>query len=320
MRKSLSPAVQTAIFALLGLAAPFVFQNPYYLSVLTLCAIHGIIAAGLGLLLGVAGQISLGHAAFYGIAAYASAILTTKAGLPIELAAIGATALTGIVAWLIAVPTLKLSGHYLAMGTLGFGIICHIVFNQWTEMTGGPSGYTGVPRLSLFGYTFKSDISYYYLSTGVLALVAWTSLNVIDSRFGRALLAIHGSEKAAQSLGVDEAKSKRFVFVLSAVFAAIAGVLYAHNLSFVAPTSFSFLFSVEFIAMVVLGGMTRIWGVIAGAYFLTVLPEFLRVFENIESLLFGAILVFGMMFMPQGMFGLGADLLAKLRRKSEPKP
>jgi branched-chain amino acid transport system permease protein len=302
-------------FALVLLAAPLALTNDYYVSVLILCCLNAMVAVGLNLLLGYAGQISLGHAAFYGLAAYASGILSATCGLPIWLAALVAVTFVGLVAWLLGIPTFKLSGHYLAMATLGFGLIVSIVMNEAVELTGGPSGMVGIPRFSLPGLSFAADLSYYRLLVIVLAAIVGISLNLIHSRIGRALRAVHGSERAAEAMGIDIGRTKRFVFVLSALFAAVAGVLYAHYLEFVAPSSFGFLYSVELIVMVVLGGLASVWGAVAGAFFLTVLPEFLRAFEDIEVLLFGAILVAGMMFLPSGLAGGARRLLGLLQPK-----
>ncbi|MEW5774976.1 MAG: branched-chain amino acid ABC transporter permease [Thermodesulfobacteriota bacterium] len=297
-------------WALMVALAPHLLTNDYYVSTLIIGFFNAIIVVGLNLLLGYAGQISLGHGAFYGLAAYTSGILTATYGVPVEAAALTAIALTGLVAWGIGIPTLKLSGHSLAMATLGFGVIVSIVFNEAVETTGGPSGLTGIPRLALFGTTVESDLSYYYVTGAALTLVMALSLNLIQSRLGRALRAIHTSERAAEAVGVDIARYKLFVFVLSALFAALAGVLYVHYLSFAAPSSFGFKFSVTLIVMVVLGGMASVWGAVAGALFLTVLPEFLRAFEDIETLIFGGILILGMMFLPSGLAG-GASKLCK---------
>ncbi len=302
-----------AAWSLLVGLAPFLLTNDYYVSTLIIGFFNAIIVVGLNLLLGYAGQISLGHGAFYGLGAYVSGILAATYGLPVEAAALIAIVLTGLVAWGIGIPTLKLSGHYLAMATLGFGVIVSIVFNEAVETTGGPSGLTGIPRLSLFGWSLDSDLSYYYVTGAALTLVMALSLNLIQSRLGRALRAIHTSERAAEAVGVDIARYKLFVFVLSAVFAALAGVLYAHYLGFAAPSSFGFKFSVTLIVMVVLGGMASVWGAVAGALFLTALPEFLRAFEDIETLIFGAILILGMMFLPSGLAGGAASLIRRLR-------
>lgn len=300
-------------FALLMLA-PAALPNNYFLTILILGCLHSLNAVGLCLLVGHAGQISLGHAGFYGLAAYASAWLSATAGWPVEASMLAGVALTVAVSFLIGMPSLKLKGHYLAMATLGFGIILSILFTETVDITGGPSGFVGIPRLSFFGHEVKKDLGLYRIVAGVLCLAVWLAFNLLHSRIGRALRALHTSEKAAQAMGVDIARYKLFVFVLSAAFSAVAGVLYAHYLTFIAPSSFGFMFSVELIVMVVLGGMVSVPGAIVGAFFVTVLPEFLRAFENVEVVLFGAILILCMMFMPDGMAGGWNRLWAWARR------
>ncbi|WP_028588376.1 branched-chain amino acid ABC transporter permease [Desulfocurvus vexinensis] len=297
-----------AAFAAGVAAMPLLLTNDYYLSTLILAFLNAMVVIGLNLLLGYAGQISLGHGAFYGLAAYTTAVLTATCGWPVGAGCAAGVALTAAVAYAISIPTLKLSGHSLAMATLGFGLIVYIVFNEAIELTGGPSGFVGIPRLTLFGHAFESDLEYYYLTGAVLTLLAWAALNLIDSRVGRAMRAIHTSERAAEVSGIDITGAKRFIFVLSAAYAGVAGVLYAHYLGFVAPSSFGFHFSVTLIVMVVLGGMASVWGAVAGAVFLTALPEFLRAFEDVETLLYGAILVLCVIFVPQGLAGAAARL------------
>lgn len=291
-----------AFFGALMLA-PLLIPNNYYLTILILGCLHAMNAVGLCLLVGHAGQISLGHAGFYGLGAYTSAYLSTTVGLSVGLSMLSGVALTVVVSVLVGLPSLKLKGHYLAMATLGFGIILSILFNETVDITGGPSGFVGIPRLSLFGWELRRDVTLYRLVAVVLCLFVWLSFNLLHSRVGRALRALHTSERAAEAMGVDIARYKLLVFVVSAAFSAVAGVLYAHYLTFIAPSSFGFMFSVELIVMVVLGGMVSVPGAIVGAFFVTVLPEFLRAFENIEVLLFGAILVLCMMFLPDGMAG-----------------
>ena len=309
-------AAGTLAFAVLVLVLPHLLTNEYYVNTLIFAFLNAVIVVGLNLLMGYAGQISLGHGAFYGLGAYTSAIATATYGLPMGLGLVMGIAVAVVAAYLIGIPTLKLTGHYLAMATLGIGIIAYIFFNETVELTGGPTGFTGIPRLELFGYEFESDLSYYYLVAGVLTLVVLFSLNLIDSRIGRALRAIHTSEKAAQVSGIDIARFKLFIFVLSAALAGLAGVLYAHYLGFVAPASFGFHFSVTLIVMSVLGGMANVWGGVAGAVFLTVLPEFLRAFENIESIVYGCILIVCVMFLPEGIAG-GIIKLTKHRAGGE---
>ncbi|NCD26229.1 MAG: branched-chain amino acid ABC transporter permease [Deltaproteobacteria bacterium] len=285
------------------MTVPLILPNNYYLTVLILCCLHAMNAVGLCLLVGHAGQISLGHAGFHGLGAYASAYLSTTVGLSVGWSMLAAVGLTAVVSALVGLPSLKLKGHYLAMATLGFGIILSILFTETVDITGGPAGFVGIPRLSLFGWELTRDIALYRFVVVILCVMVWLSFNLIHSRLGRALRALHTSEKAAQAMGVDIANHKLFVFVLSAVFSAASGSIYAHYLTFIAPASFGFTFSVELIVMVVLGGMVSIPGAIVGAFFITVLPEFLRAFENVEILLFGLILILSMMFMPDGLAG-----------------
>jgi branched-chain amino acid transport system permease protein len=292
-----------AFFFGLLMLAPMLLPNNYYLTILILGCLHAMNAVGLCLLVGHAGQISLGHAGFYGLGAYTSSYLSTTVGLSVGLSMLSGVALTVVVSILVGLPSLKLKGHYLAMATLGFGIILSILFTETVDITGGPSGFVGIPRLSLFGWELRKDVTLYRAVAVTLCLIVWLAFNLLHSRVGRALRALHTSERAAEAMGVDIARYKLLVFVLSAAFSGIAGVLYAHYLTFIAPSSFGFMFSVELIVMVVLGGMISVPGAIVGAFFITVLPEFLRAFENIEVLLFGAILVLCMMFLPDGMAG-----------------
>lgn len=292
-----------AFFFGLLMLAPTLLPNNYYLTILILGCLHAMNAVGLCLLVGHAGQISLGHAGFYGLGAYTSSYLSTTVGLSVGLSMLSGVALTVVVSILVGLPSLKLKGHYLAMATLGFGIILSILFTETVDITGGPSGFVGIPRLSLFGFELRKDVTLYRAVAVMLCLIVWLAFNLLHSRVGRALRALHTSERAAEAMGVDIARYKLLVFVLSAAFSGIAGVLYAHYLTFIAPSSFGFMFSVELIVMVVLGGMISVPGAIVGAFFITVLPEFLRAFENIEVLLFGAILILCMMFLPDGMAG-----------------
>jgi branched-chain amino acid transport system permease protein len=280
---------------------PVVSGNEYYLTVMIVGGFHVILTLGLNLLMGYAGQISLGHAAFYGIAAYTSGILTARFGWPVPAGLLAGVVLVVAVAWLIAIPTLKLRGHYLAMGTLGFGVIVYIVLNEATDLTGGPSGLTGIPRLGIGGVTITSDAAFYGVVWAVALALFALAQNLVRSRLGRALRAIHTSEAAASALGVDTGRTKLFVFVLSAGYAAVSGGLYAHYVTFVSPGSFGFHASVQFVTMVVLGGMASLWGAVAGALFLTILPEVLRAVENVDVLVYGAILVLTMMFLPGGL-------------------
>jgi branched-chain amino acid transport system permease protein len=288
-------------FSLFLMVLPLGITNNYHLNVLIFIGIHSIIAIGLDLLIGYTGQISLGHAAFFGLGAYISGILSAKLAVNPALGLVVSLTGVGIIAYIIGVPTLKLHGHYLAMATLGFGIIVFIFFNELVPLTGGPSGLTGIEKMSLFGYSFDSNLKYYFLVSTVFMLVLLLSINIVRSRVGRVLRAIHGSEVASSVLGVDVARYKVAIFVLSAVYAAAAGWLYAHYVTFVSPSSFGFLFSIKLVTMVVIGSLGSIWGGVFGAALLTSLPEFLHVFENYETTVFGLILITVMIFMPKGL-------------------
>lgn len=289
--------------SLVFLLLPVLFPDNYFISVVgAFAGLHIILAVGLNLLIGYCGQISLGHAAFFGIGAYSSAILTTKYSFDPWLAMASGMAMVFVIAYLIARPVLKLKGHYLAMATLGFGIIVNIILVQSQDLTGGPDGMGDIPVLSLFGWAIDSDIRWYYVIAVVALMTIWFALNIVESRPGRALRAVHGSEFAAQMMGINTQKSKVSVFVFSAVIASLAGSLFAHQQSFVSPDSFSFFFSIELVTMVVLGGMASTYGAIFGAILLTYLPELLVVFEDYEMLIFGGILMGVMIFMPQGLY------------------
>jgi len=292
-----------ALLVLTGLVIvlPFLIRNPYYIGILVFLGIYTLITVGLSLLIGYAGQISLGHAAFFGIGAYTSGILSTRFGVSPWVGMFSAIFLTGAVAFIIGAPALKLKGHYLAMATLAFGEIIYIVFNQWLEFTGGPSGFGGIPRFSLGGFSLESDFSYYYFVWGIVLFVFLLSLNLIHSRVGRALRSIHGSEVAARCMGVDTSSYKLKIFVFSASLAGLAGSLYAHFVTFLSPGSFSVMFSVVLLTMVAVGGMASIWGAIIGTSILAVLPEYLRIFKDYDILIYGAVLLGIMVFMPEGL-------------------
>lgn len=294
------------LFIVVLLAALFPFMvgvKSYWITVFIFVGIYSIVTIGLSLLMGYAGQISLGHGAFFGIGAYTSGLLTTLANWNPWLAIVASLVLTCIIAALIGYPTLRLRGHYLAMATLAFGEIIVIVFTAEVDLTGGPSGFGGVPRLSLFGLSLKSDLVFYYFVWGLVSAVLLLAIHIIHSRVGRALQSIHGSENAANAMGVDAAKYKLQVFVLSAALAAFAGCLYAHYMTFVSPTACELKLSIMLVVMVAVGGMHSIWGALIGTILLTILPEFLGVFQDFDILVYGAILIIILLFSPDGLYG-----------------
>jgi branched-chain amino acid transport system permease protein len=279
---------------------PFVLPNSFYLDLVIRMAINAVIVLGLNLLIGFAGQISLGHAGFLGIGAYASAVLPTHFGWHPLLAMGAGAAVTGALAALVARPIFKLKGHYLAMATLGLGIIINIALRNEAQWTGGPDGMA-VPAMGLFGFDLTNDKQWYWVVALLLSVSVWASLNLIDSPFGRALRALHGSEVASQVVGVDVVRYKVAIFVMSAVFASIMGSVTAHYVGFVSPNFADFFHSIELVTMVVIGGMASVYGSLVGAVLLTALPQALATFEGWETVVFGAILMLSMIFMPKGL-------------------
>lgn len=323
------------LFGAAVMAVPTYLPNPYYLSVVIVIGINLIVVLGLNLVMGYAGQISMGHAGFFGLGAVISMVLTAdpEVSTPLEtwlaahtwipgfvvlaaqflhelcaahmaLAALIAAVFTGALALVVGIPTLKLKGHYLAMATLGLGVIIQIIFKEESELTGGPSGL-GVPYLKLAGKTFDPNTnSYYYLVWAVALAAILVTINLVHSRIGRALRSIHENEMAAAASGVPVMQAKLTVFALSAVYASLAGSLYAHYMTHINPSPFGFMFSVKLVVMVVVGGMGSIWGSILGAGLMTSLPQFLTVLEDYEMLVYGGILILVMMFAGKGLAGL----------------
>jgi branched-chain amino acid transport system permease protein len=307
--------IKYLVFTLVVLVTPVIFQGGYLINVLVFMGINTMLAIALNLLLGYAGQISLGHAGFFGLGAYISGILTATYGWNPWFAMPLAALLVGIGAFIIGFPVLKLKGHYLAMATLGLGIIIYIVFNETVDLTGGPSGFSGVPNLELFGIVFDSDLKNYYLIWGFVLITVLLSLNLAHSRVGRALRAVHDSEVAARVMGVNARLLKVQVFAFSAVICSVAGSLYAHTMTFIAPPSFGFNFSVELLTMVVIGGLGSIYGSFLGAALLTMLPELLREAKDYDIIIYGVILMLMVMFMPGGLVRGVPDLLKKITGK-----
>jgi branched-chain amino acid transport system permease protein len=276
--------------------------NGYGLYLLTLTEIFALVALGLNLLIGYAGQISLCHASFFGVGAYATAILTQKAGLPYLLSLLVGALFTTVVGALVAVPALRLKNLYLAIATLGFGVVLQKIIFEWRSLTGGGGGLAlTAPRIG--GYEVGAT-GLYYLTLAFMTVGLFGAWNVSRGRTGRALLVIKDSEIAAGSLGIDAARYKVTAFAISAFYAAIAGGLFAYLVRYINPESFSVGLSISFLSMVVIGGLGTIGGSILGAAFYVIIPELLRGIKDAPGLVFGLLLVAVMVFMPQGLWGM----------------
>jgi branched-chain amino acid transport system permease protein len=300
------------IFACAAAVLPLMSGDPYYLGILVFIGIYSIATLGLNLLMGYAGQISLGHAGFYALGAYTTGLLTAKYSWPFLPALAGAIIITAAIANLIGKACLRLKGHYLAVATLAVGEIIFICLNAAVGFTGGPSGLAGIPSIEVAGFSFDSDFKMYYLVWALFVLLFFMTGNIINSRSGRALRSLHSSQTAAAAMGINVISLKVQVFVLSAVYAAIAGILYGHSVTFVSPQSSDLMFSVKLLTMIVVGGMGNPWGGVIGAALLTLLPEALSRFHDYELLIYGCILLAMVMFLPDGLAGAFAKGSAKL--------
>ncbi len=293
---------------------PLALDNIYHYDIVIRIGINAIVCVGLNLFIGYAGQISLGHAGFFALGAYGSAILTGHYSWPAWFALPASAAAVGMIAFVVARPILRLKGHYLAMGTLGMGIIVFIVITQEVALTGGPDGMP-VPPLTIAGTEIYSETTWYWIIATVLVATVWLALNIVDSPIGRALRAIHGSEPASSVMGINVARYKAMVFVISAVIASVAGSLFTHYSGFITPSEAGFLHSVELVTMVVLGGMASTFGAVVGAGLLTALPQLLATLRDYEMLVFGAVLMGTMIFMPHGLVPTIAAMFQRWRRK-----
>jgi branched-chain amino acid transport system permease protein len=315
-----SPTVWVPLLLLALMAvAPLFFPSTFYYRIFTLIGINAIVVIGLVVLLGYAGQISLGHAGFVGLGAYASAIGPAHLGLPPLLALVLGAVLSGAIAWFVGRPILKLRGLYLAVVTLGFGILVQMVLVNEAWLTGGPDGMAVedlglVALVKALGFKAKSAQVWYVFSGLMLILAAWVALNLRNSPTGRALRSLHDSEVAARAVGVNVARYKLIAFVVSAVFASVGGSLMALFNRFVTPDVASFIHSVELVTMSVLGGAVSVLGGIAGAALLTALPQALTALHDYETVVLGLIMMLVAIFMPEGLLPSLAKRLGRTNR------
>lgn len=309
-----------ALAVLLALTPPFI-RNNYILTIFIFIAQFTMLTIGLSLLMGYAGQISLGQATFFGIGAYTTAILAGTLELSPWLSLLAGVLLATGIAYLLGMLIFRLRGHYLAMATLGMNIILFLILTQEVEWTGGPSGFRGVPDLTLGPLALSSDTHYFYLFWFFALVVIAISLNIVNSRVGRALRALHASEVAAETVGIDTHTFKIRVFALSAAYGGLAGGLHATYLGFISPSSFGITVSIELVVMAVVGGLASVWGALFGAGIIMLIEQYLRTVVKLiipnasgeqEIIAFGLILMLIMIFSPQGLF---TGLTTTLRRR-----
>lgn len=304
-----------AVAALLFFLCPL-FVSRYTIFVLNLFAIYALVAIGLNLVMGYTGLISAGHAGFLAIGAYTTAILSTSMGWmsPLVILPI-AGVLTGLIGFALGIPILRLKGFYIAMVTLAFGVVVAEVVLQWSSLTHGDDGYK-VPRAVLGGFIFDSDVKLFFLIQPITIAMTLIARNIVRTRAGRAFKAIRQSEVASETMGIDLAKYKTAAFAVSAFYTGIAGGLFAYAVGHISPDSFSMSVSIDFIAMIVIGGMGSILGSIIGAVILTGIQHALSELPEVQTLIFGIALIVFMIFLPKGIGGKIPDLMQSILRRN----
>ena len=287
------------------------FLGKYSIFLLSLLAIYALVSLGLNLLMGYTGQIAAGHAGFLAIGAYVTAIFTANfEWLPCPLTLFLAGTISGLVGFLLGIPILRLKGFYIAMATLAFGVVVSEVILQWSSVTGGDDGFS-VPSARIGSFVFDSDFKLFYLIIPVTVIMTLLARNLVNGYIGRAFIALRESEIAAQTIGVDLAKYKTIAFAISAFYTGVAGGLFAYLITYLSPDAFTIELSVDFIAMIVIGGLGSIMGSIIGAVILTGMQQMLAGLQDLQILIFGLALIIFMIFMPKGIVGMLSDLKEK---------
>jgi branched-chain amino acid transport system permease protein len=296
-------ALGRGLLAAALLTLPFWLADPYYLHIVIMAGIFGVLALSLNLLLGYTGQLSLGHAAFFGIGAYTSALLTLKREWSFWPALIAAIALAAAAGWLIGRLALKLRGAYFVLVTISFAGVISLVSVNWIELTNGPLGLPGVPAPELGPWSLRTKAAYYYLVLAAVALSYAVCYRLVRSRIGRAFVALRENEPLAESIGVDVTHYLVLAAVVSAAMAGLGGSLYAHYTRFVSPEVFLFTYTVTMVIMVIAGGKGTLAGPLVGAVLFTALPEALRLAASWQwqMLVYGLLLILLVFFLPRGI-------------------
>ncbi|MCF6095004.1 branched-chain amino acid ABC transporter permease [Microaerobacter geothermalis] len=317
------PRVRSRVIIILTLFLIYpILASPYYISLATIAGIAAIGAIGLNILTGFTGQISIGVGAFLGVGGYTSAILTTKLGFPFWVALPISGIITAGVGALFGIPSLRLKGLYLAMATLAAQVIIIFIINRWDSLTGGTAGLV-VQRPTIGNFSFDSEISYYYLMFVFLFITTLFTMNLFRSRVGRALVAVRDRDLAAEVMGIDLFKYKIIAFAVSSFFVGISGSLMGHYTLVISPEYYGIGISIEYLAMILIGGLGSVMGSIYGAVFITLLPVILRelmnllgaffpdltaVFAGFREIIFGAIIILFLVYEPEGIAKMWRNL------------
>ena len=317
--------IRFLVVAAVVLALPLVFEDQFFILVLQSLAYLFIVALGLDILVGWTGQISLGHAGLYAIGAYTSALLATRAGWPFWITAPIGVTLAGVAGALLAIPSLRAKGPYLAMVTLAFGFMMEVTSNRWQGLTNGPMGISAIPAPTLPGGEEMTPTQYFWLIGGVALLCQLLANNLLGSRVGRTLLALRGSEIAAQSVGINVYRWKVLAFVISSVYAGLGGVFFAHQNGFINSDTFVFALSVSFLTSVLMGGSGTLYGPLVGSVILNLIPTVFARLHEYHLYIYGGIILVTIIFLPDGIVGslLKLPIVRRWRRppaRVEPDP
>lgn len=313
---------KNVIFAVCLLAAvllPWIFGSNYYLSLFGQTLINIIVVFGLNFITGLTRNMNLGTAGIMALGAYTSALLYTKLGVPMFLGLVAAILVGFLIGRGLGYPSLRVSGVYLSLTTIAFGEIVRLVLNNTTSLTGGAQGLSNVPVFSIFGLEIQRGIPFYYFLLAFMLLMFWISTRIVRSKWGRAFKAISDNPDAAESLGIDIAKIKILAFTLASIYAAMGGALYASLMGYLNPATFNFDFSINFVIMLMIGGIGVVKGNIIGAIVVTMLPELLRFLGDYYQLVFYVIAFLGAIKLPQGWPAGLASLWRLIQRKTGAK-
>lgn len=298
--------IQLAAFVLLGVAAPWLVPSSYLFHLLTLAVIWGTLAVSLNLVMGYAGLLSVAHGALAMLGGYASALLVVRLGVPFWITVCVGVLVSAAFGFFLGALTLRLRGHYVAISTLAFGIVVSLVLEKWEHVTFGARGVTGIPAPAPIGpIDFTTNRARYFLALACLALCLVIIRNLVTSRFGRALEAIRENDLVGRSLGIEAVSRKLIAFTISSGLAGLSGILFATYMNYLHPSNANLWTSFFALMYVVIGGSGTIWGPVIGAFFVVMVPEYLRLFDEYRLLLLGVLLIVVTTFFPTGLVGLG---------------
>lgn len=304
MKNKKSKFIIAIIAMIVAAVLPLFITNNYHLNLMIQVLINIIVVVGLNFITGLTGQMNLGTAGIYSMGAYTSSLIATRLGINPWLCLIAAIFMGFLIGLGLGYPSLRVSGVYLALTTIGFSEIVRILMTNLTDLTGGALGVTGIPPFSIFGHQFVSNKEIYYLYLVLALILIFIAYRIVNSKWGRAFLAVKDNPEAMEAGGVSISKVKILAFTMAAIYATIAGSLYAHYIGFINPSAYNLEFSINYVVMLVIGGIGSVPGNIIGAIVVTIVPELLRFMENYYWLVFSIITLLFVIFLPYGITSL----------------